>query len=999
MTKLINYHRKLRTYIMKRAKTLLFIVLYIVFISSYAEASDEKNISSINNSIKITDKTMFRQPWPGEGRESFALMDRLSDTIPLNFSTLTLIPEMKIIGFQWPDKQRLLLEWDRVGWNILKGDLDKLQIIGKITEVNPVLVFYGNGIILCKEDKELAGVFLGNRCIDVKLIVHNDIKEFPEFETFDIFQFALQWNLLKEAEKNLAYSQKILSENKEYVDASWNRRNGAETTKRFSSLLDLLDISIKEKRRELSNKTKGWLPIVMNNCFVNDKYNTLVNFMKETLTDFRYFGDYFGKNWTILIGMPEYQLSLTLRTKTQRLCERAWRVENVALKKGVPIKENNNLLFAAGFTNSLSVVPKNKPFVGEFMKSYSLELAKGEYESFQLVLTHAGNLVENVSLEIKGNSQIPKDNFQLYNLMYYRLKESCTINIPPDGGGDEYCPDILQPISEDETFSISPNSNTTLWITVQAPKSIKAGIQKFSIIVKKDGNILAELPLSMNIFDFAIGKNRLMSAAGMRYGSLSSFCGKQDIKTCRKNYGKMLLKHYLNPIDIYGLSPKFEDVSFFMDNGMTAAMMPTYQNLAKPKADMPKFIKLYASADNKIFKLIEAQVELVPQGDPDTTDWDIVITPKTSLRQFKAVKIHYADTVSHGPLQLNTTRQFLLATGSNGENIEAQNIKFQINDKTPISQEDAKFIVPEKSFDLDSGFCSIVFAKQTGNDIGSIRLINSRRTDWIDKMKEVSSKFRSVGGNKLMLLSYGYDESSVWENPELFESLRLCKKMFPDVKTVTTSNGIIEMPECYEFLDYKCTNNTYYYLQREREICEKTGTQLWTYLGGGGYYPFASFERVDQPRINSRAFFWLHCRFNFNGWLYFAINMWRHNQGVPRQWPEIWDHWDTSWSNITNGMSALVYPGPNGTPLPSARLEAMRDGIEDYNYFAIAEEMLKTRKFNNIGEKNEIETFVEEAKKQLSFGFTGFLQDYSKMTQIRSKLGHYIEVMAKLSEN
>jgi Glycoside hydrolase 123, catalytic domain len=245
-------------------------------------------------------------------------------------------------------------------------------------------------------------------------------------------------------------------------------------------------------------------------------------------------------------------------------------------------------------------------------------------------------------------------------------------------------------------------------------------------------------------------------------------------------------------------------------------------------------------------------------------------------------------------------------------------------------------------------------------------------------------------------MSFGFDEVGEQENPEVLSALKTCKKLFPDVVTVTTATGIKKMPECYKYLDYMCPVNCRFFNNIEKSLNDKYGTKSWIYVGGGASYPYPSFERLDQPRINSRAFFWVCARYDIKGWLYWAINMWRFNAKVTKKWPEIWDEWDPSYSFTTNGMGALMYPGPNNTAMPSARLEAMRDGIEDYNYFKIAEEMLKARKFDNAEQQKEIADFVEKSKHILSPGFTGFLEKTDEFNKLRDKLASYIEKMNRL---
>ena len=44
-----------------------------------------------------------------------------------------------------------------------------------------------------------------------------------------------------------------------------------------------------------------------------------------------------------------------------------------------------------------------------------------------------------------------------------------------------------------------------------------------------------------------------------------------------------------------------------------------------------------------------------------------------------------------------------------------------------------------------------------------------------------------------------------------------------------------------------------------------------------------------------------------------------------------------TWVSV-NGDGLLIYPGKEMTPLPSIRLEVIRDGVEDYEYLVLLEQ-------------------------------------------------------------
>ena len=76
-----------------------------------------------------------------------------------------------------------------------------------------------------------------------------------------------------------------------------------------------------------------------------------------------------------------------------------------------------------------------------------------------------------------------------------------------------------------------------------------------------------------------------------------------------------------------------------------------------------------------------------------------------------------------------------------------------------------------------------------------------------------------------------------------------------------------------------------------------------------------------------------------DGFLYYQISIWNSSRCItsgpftdwdPRSWTRY--HGDGSWTCV----------GPDGTPLPTVRLENFRDGLEDYAYALLLEKKLKS---------------------------------------------------------
>lgn len=126
---------------------------------------------------------------------------------------------------------------------------------------------------------------------------------------------------------------------------------------------------------------------------------------------------------------------------------------------------------------------------------------------------------------------------------------------------------------------------------------------------------------------------------------------------------------------------------------------------------------------------------------------------------------------------------------------------------------------------------------------------------------------------------------------------------------------------------------------------QRQGDEVWSYTAlcqkAPSYHP--DYERVrnddppywqiDFPVMSYRIAPWLNRRYGVTGLLYWTTVCWTSPERNP------WD--DPGFRVRYNGEGALFYPGEdagiNG-PVASIRLKNLRDGMEDYEYFAILEQ-------------------------------------------------------------
>lgn len=113
------------------------------------------------------------------------------------------------------------------------------------------------------------------------------------------------------------------------------------------------------------------------------------------------------------------------------------------------------------------------------------------------------------------------------------------------------------------------------------------------------------------------------------------------------------------------------------------------------------------------------------------------------------------------------------------------------------------------------------------------------------------------------------------------------------------------------------------------EAHRRQGGQSWFYtcISPQGRY----LNRfTDLPLIKTRLLHWFNYRYGFTGYLHWGGNYW-----TPSPFDNVQPIINDGTTLLPAGDNAIIYPSPaNYSALSSIRLEAMRDGIEDYELLA-----------------------------------------------------------------
>lgn len=121
------------------------------------------------------------------------------------------------------------------------------------------------------------------------------------------------------------------------------------------------------------------------------------------------------------------------------------------------------------------------------------------------------------------------------------------------------------------------------------------------------------------------------------------------------------------------------------------------------------------------------------------------------------------------------------------------------------------------------------------------------------------------------------------------------------------------------------------------------GDDVWSYTAlvqrAPGYHPdyeqvkndAPPFWQIDYPLMHYRIAPWLNRRYGITGLLYWSVCHWDDR-----------NPWDDPGFRVTyQGEGSLFYPGSDAGidgPIASMRLKNLRDGMEDYEYFALLAE-------------------------------------------------------------
>lgn len=241
---------------------------------------------------------------------------------------------------------------------------------------------------------------------------------------------------------------------------------------------------------------------------------------------------------------------------------------------------------------------------------------------------------------------------------------------------------------------------------------------------------------------------------------------------------------------------------------------------------------------------------------------------------------------------------------------------------------------------------------------------------------------------------YGCDECIPDKFPSVNRAAAILKREFPGVPIFTTSydnsfggNGQLDS------IDWFCPLTSAYNPELAA-AARRAGKQVWWYICLVPPRPYAN-NFIESSGIETRLLTGaMSAKYRPDGFLYYQTSLWNNTEPITSG---PYTDWIAQSFPGYNGDGSWTYPGPDGTPLGSIRLENFRDGLEDFAYVKLLEE--KFAAAEKIGVNHR---WCREAAAALAVparivtSLTEYTRNPAELYQWRSRLAELIETAPEI---
>jgi hypothetical protein len=199
----------------------------------------------------------------------------------------------------------------------------------------------------------------------------------------------------------------------------------------------------------------------------------------------------------------------------------------------------------------------------------------------------------------------------------------------------------------------------------------------------------------------------------------------------------------------------------------------------------------------------------------------------------------------------------------------------------------------------------------------------------------------------------GWEKDAIWyvcdePGPGMYPAIKntaaKVRQMFPEVPIAGAVNPDPQLFGAVNLWIPVLGDFGHIYKKEECDARKTAGDQCWLYVCCDPLPPWPNLL-VDNDGIDPRILPWIIWREKLGGLLYYYVNQWDSNPAksmgkLTIEEGPFFPKWNTHSFRDNNGDGMILYPGPAA----SLRLENLRDGIEDYEYFALLRRLLDEKK-------------------------------------------------------
>jgi len=263
----------------------------------------------------------------------------------------------------------------------------------------------------------------------------------------------------------------------------------------------------------------------------------------------------------------------------------------------------------------------------------------------------------------------------------------------------------------------------------------------------------------------------------------------------------------------------------------------------------------------------------------------------------------------------------------------------------------------------------------------------------VERLRPAYDKAKELGLLEYAYI-YGFDERPKDQFGLLEQCAQALRKAFPEVLLMTTSyDHSFGLDSEVKTIDAWCPL-TPRFVPEIAADARAAGKKVWWYICCGPHNPYANWF-VEYAAIESRLLMGaMTAKYRPDGFLYYSLDIWNNNQPIEEGPFTKWN--PVSWT-VYHGDGSLLCSGPGGKPVPTIRLENYRDGMEDFAYSIILEEIIRQYEAKGDALTNREKGWLVKAREALPIpeslveDLAKYSRDPGEVRAYRTRVGELID--------